>query len=376
MSAFTRALLPGLALAVTGCGLLGRLQVERVASGYEAPSQVAAYLTIEQRGEGVGGLTASQLTVLEDEQDVTAEAKVTLLDRALVAYHHTVLLVDLSKPDPALLEVMNEAARRLAQSRDVTVLGFDGSPEPFVIGAVEKGATGVQLAVPDEARDASRDLNGAVVTTLTRLSSALGGVARPIRRGSLLVITRGTDLAHRVPQDALIRELDRTEHQVFALVAGPDESSFHRELGRNGGARVDEELDIYGAADQLINRMEQKLEGEYLVSYCSPARAGTRLVRIEATVTDDTRDRRGDVEFEIDATGFGPGCDPTRPPTSLGVLQAAPPPNLPEPSPEPGAPPTTPPAPGPAPKLTPKPGTKPPDDGIVPPPNTPDYQSP
>ncbi len=367
MSAFTRALLPGLALAVTGCGLLGRLQVERVASGYEAPSQVAAYLTIQQRGEGVGGLTASQLKVLEDEQDVTEEARVTLLDKALVAYHHTVVLVDMSKPDQALLEVVREAARRLAQSRDVTVLGFDGGAEPFLIGAVERGAQG-ELTLPDTARDGSRDLNGAVVTTLGRLSSALDSVVRPVRRGSLLIITRGADLARRVPQSALARELDRTEHQVFALVAGPDPNDLSHELGLHGSARIDEELDLYGAADQLLNRMEQQLEGEYLISYCSPARAGTRLVRIEATALDDTRERRGEVEFEIDATGFGPGCDPTRPPTSLSVRSAAPL-SAPEPSQEPASPP-----PGGEPK--PKPSAAPPEGGIVPPPATPDYQSP
>jgi hypothetical protein len=53
----------------------------------------------------------------------------------------------------------------------------------------------------------------------------------------------------------------------------------------------------------------------YLVSYCSPARAGTRRLRLEVTfATTEGEEKSGSVEQEFDANGFGPGCDPKTPP--------------------------------------------------------------
>ncbi len=56
----------------------------------------------------------------------------------------------------------------------------------------------------------------------------------------------------------------------------------------------------------------EQRKGLYLVAYCSPARAGTREVRLEVT-TQDAQGKKsvGSYETKFDAAGFGPGCNPS-----------------------------------------------------------------
>jgi hypothetical protein len=50
----------------------------------------------------------------------------------------------------------------------------------------------------------------------------------------------------------------------------------------------------------------------YLLSYCSPARAGQRHVRIKVLSHDDEgKDVSGSLSTEFDASGFASGCDPS-----------------------------------------------------------------
>ncbi len=61
--------------------------------------------------------------------------------------------------------------------------------------------------------------------------------------------------------------------------------------------------------------MQSLHERHYLVFYCSPARAGKRRLRLDVTHTSTEGDtRKGSVTVDFDATGFGPGCDPSKPP--------------------------------------------------------------
>jgi len=57
-------------------------------------------------------------------------------------------------------------------------------------------------------------------------------------------------------------------------------------------------------------RVEAMSNRYYLLGYCSPARAGKHVVRIETTANG----KSGSLEYEFDAKGFGPNCDPNRPP--------------------------------------------------------------
>ena len=65
-------------------------------------------------------------------------------------------------------------------------------------------------------------------------------------------------------------------------------------------------------------------------SYCSPSRAGSHEVRIQAVLKNekDGSERVGNLRTAFDATGFAPGCDPNTPPSfdvTRGDLLAPPP---------------------------------------------------
>jgi hypothetical protein len=64
-------------------------------------------------------------------------------------------------------------------------------------------------------------------------------------------------------------------------------------------------------------RVAARTRSYYLLSYCSPARAGKHEVRIEAVFkgSQDGGDHKGSLRSDFDATGFLPGCDPNVPPT-------------------------------------------------------------
>ena len=58
----------------------------------------------------------------------------------------------------------------------------------------------------------------------------------------------------------------------------------------------------------------------YLLGYCSPARAGEH----EVTISTSVGGKSGSLTYPFDARGFGPNCDPTRPP-SFDIRRPRPP---------------------------------------------------
>lgn len=357
------------------CALFNRLDVESVATGQAPPSQVAAYVTVEQGGESIKGLTAANFLVFEDEQDVTQEARVTLIPKAKVAYHHSVVLVDVGSgaENVQMAGPLRELVTRLRQTRDVSVFGFDGAEDLVALGQYRTGTTdaaGLDKLERLAPRDPSRNLNGAILLGLEQLESRLMQAQRPVRRGSLLVITRGPDLARRVSEDQLLDKLSNTGHQTYSVVLGQHEGLRADDLGATDAVQTDTVSELPTAASRIARLMESRVEAEYVVSYCSPARAGKRLVRIETLLTLEDTEYRGSVDFEIDAAGFTAGCDSSRAPSFLSVVSAA--------NAAPPPPPPPPPAPGDS-QPTPDAGKaqpKPAPDGIVPPPSTPDYETP
>jgi hypothetical protein len=74
---------------------------------------------------------------------------------------------------------------------------------------------------------------------------------------------------------------------------------------------------IVKAFDEIGAKVDGRTKSFYLLSYCSPSRAGKHEVEIEAFVVD-AKGREGEsgkVASDFDATGFAPGCDPATPPS-------------------------------------------------------------
>jgi hypothetical protein len=105
---------------------------------------------------------------------------------------------------------------------------------------------------------------------------------------------------------------------VFAIGLGAEiQQPQLQQVGKSGTALAADKNTIVQAFDQVGAKVEARTKSYYLLSYCSPSRAGKHEVRIEAVSkdADGKGQRTGSLRSDFDATGFAPGCDPNTPPS-------------------------------------------------------------
>ena len=313
-------------LVAVGCGK-GGLRVEHVRSAYKKPSNVAVYFKVETSdGEPVGGLTADQFLIYEDGKVVSQyESKQTIVNPEAAASHYTLLLVDMSGSisesgnSEAVVEAATTFTERVEKFQKVGVYAFDGSADlhpiaPFTSSA--GGATaGVKRLQTFKAQDPSTNLNGAIIKGLEELDAALKKADNPMRFGTLVVFTDGTDRASRVPASDMRKAIQDSPYDVFAIGLGAEISEDQLDdVGKNGKAMATDRASVVEAFNTIAKKIEDLTRSYYLLSYCSPARAGEHEVRIEAVLKEGDRERKGSMDTRFDAAGFGTGCDPSQPP--------------------------------------------------------------
>jgi hypothetical protein len=313
--------------ALIGCG---GLQLQTIKATQQRPSNVAIYFKVQSRSsQPIGGLTADRFRIYEDSQLVSQyESKQTILNPEVAAAHYTLLLVDMSGSvtDSGSVSTLIEAAStftdRVEKQEKVGVYAFAGDPElypivPFTDQPASAKAGLGQLAT-FKPKDPSTNLNGAVVKALDQLDVSLGRAQQPLKFGTLVVFTDGTDRASRVPAGEMEQHVREKPFDVFAIgLGGEIKPSELEAIGKSGTAMAADGRSIVKAFDDIGSRVEARTRSYYLLSYCSPARAGVHRVRIEAVVKDaqGNGEQTGSVENDFDATGFGPGCDPNSPPS-------------------------------------------------------------
>ncbi len=346
-----------------GCQLLGGVNVEPVASTAHKPGQVSVYVSVTDGEQSIVDLQPDNFTIYEGENKLDPEqVQLRLLSRDLVAEHHTVVVVDVGGPieEPGarglLVQQLAPFIERLRLQQSVSVYGFDGESRlyPFgdfpkiVVGAEQNSSTQEQLKVITEhqQKDSSRNLNGAVVTALDQVHANLTRYDKPIRIGTIVVITRGPDLAGRISEAELSQRLDDTPHSVFALSIGKDEeatTTVAESIGKDGYqiATIFENLE--SSLAELATMVENDYNRYYLLSYCSPARAGARTLILEVNRFDSSGDeQQGEAEVEFTADGFSSDCDSSQVPRFPGSGSSAgnpPKPPAAAPSPAPAEPP-------------------------------------
>jgi Mg-chelatase subunit ChlD len=288
------------------------------------PSQVALYFSLMDAGNNpVPNLTADRFKIYEDGGLVSVyESKQTILNPEVAAVHYTLLLVDLSGSisQSGALEQLKPAvqsfADRVSKLQRVAVYGFDGSTQIFPVLGFSDGGEGVRAAADRlggaRTKDPSTNLNGAVIEGLKVLDKALNNAPTPLRFGTLVVFTDGTDRARRVNRPELDKALGEAQDRDISLyVIGVGKEIDRSELnniGRTGSFLSTDPLVLAKAFDEIAARVEAFTKSFYLLSYCSPARAQKHVLKVEASVGI----KSGNATHEFDATGFGPNCDPTR----------------------------------------------------------------
>jgi hypothetical protein len=310
-----------LALLLAACG--SNLKLTLIQGTARRPSNVAVYFTVDKdNGDPVPGLTAEQFKIFEDSQPVSVlESKQTILNPEVSASHYTMLLVDMSGSVsgsgdvPVIVQSAQAFAERLQQYQKIAVYTFDGSPDIHEISGFASGpgvgANAARLST-FKAADPSTNLNGAIISALKVLHRQMSSASTPLVFGTLVVFTDGSDRAGRVTRDQLHKELEKNELDVLVIGVGTeiDGDELHY-IGKNGAILTKDRTQIASAFDQAAARIEGFSKRFYLLGYCSPARAGTHVVRIETNAAGAS----GYLEYKFDARGFGPNCDPNQPPS-------------------------------------------------------------
>jgi hypothetical protein len=202
----------------------------------------------------------------------------------------------------------------------VSLYAFDGSAKVHFVADYARDAR----AEPDEQdtsmdrllafsrRDSSSSLYSAVLDGAEKLSASLAAEGRPIQKGTVVVIALNPDLAGRV-NDSKVRDfVASSAHHYLLMTVGTWTSgadvSF---IGKNGVAQAASVNTLASPFETLASAVDDDYFRNYLVSYCSPARAGTRELRLEVATTDAQGKKSiGRYDTEFDASGFGPGCNP------------------------------------------------------------------
>jgi hypothetical protein len=325
--------------ALTGCA---GLKLQMVDASVRRPSNVAVYFTVDTKsGEPVADLTPQDFKIYEDGRPVSLlESKQTILQPEVAAIHYTLLLIDMSGSVvdsgdmPALIQAASSFADRVGPYQKVAVYTFDGSPHiNQVVGFGSNVRGGINALATRRPKDPSTNLNGAVVEGINVLNRQMDAAPVPLRFGTLVVFTDGTDRAHRVKNEDVTRALDSAGFEVYVIGVGAEMDQKQLSyVGRSGTFASQNRADIQQGFDEIARRIESSSRRYYLLSYCSPSRAGQHEVEIEAVAKGTS----GRLKHPFNATGFGPNCDPNTRPAFDVRRPRAQPPNVASPAPASG----------------------------------------
>jgi hypothetical protein len=312
-------------LSALSAGCASSLKLTLLATAARPPSDVALLVDVaDARGRAVVGLAAKDFRLYEDGKLVSAEAAhATLADSELAAQHYTLLLIELSSGSVVADQV--GAIRTAAQAwlaevgahQRVAVYAFDGSKGLYEIVAFHDGppdagqARALDALRSLQVRDPATNLNGAVLLGLAELDRVVQASQAPLHFGSLVVLTDGSDRANRISQRQMLDAVEAAPHRVFSLGIGRDvDDSVLSRVGKSGYVRVEENAAAGAAFRELAALVVRASRRQYLLRYCSAARAGRRVLTVEA----EAEAGRGQTHFVFDATGFSASCDQSQPP--------------------------------------------------------------
>ncbi len=303
--------------SLTGCSLFNTVHVDAVGTSYQKPSNVAAYVAVSDGDRPITELSPESFAIYENEQRLSSDdTHQVLLPRELAAYHHTVLLVDVSGQSGSS-DVLARAAATFVETtrkkQPVSVFAYGGGsalrPSGEFGKSADAGAVDLRALSRASSEDSSRNLNGAVVSGLKELDARLAAQPKALKVGTLVVFMRGPDLAGRVPEAELNAALSQTEHAVLAVGIGERAGRTLANVGKSGTLSAPDDDSLGIVFEKAAQKAGDLLDKYYLIAYCSPARSGWRRLKIEAHFRNaDGNDLVGTFSDSFDATGFGPGC--------------------------------------------------------------------
>lgn len=314
-----------LAAAQLGCG---GMQLRLHNASVEPPSNVAMYFSVrDAESEPLGGLTAEQFNIYEDGALISQyESQQHILNPEVATVRYTLLLLDMSASVtesgqvPVIQAASSAFIDNVGEQEQIGVYAFDGRPElipisPFTEHAQQTAGRVARLG-STQAEDPSTNLYGAVIEAVRILDEARNASEVPLHFGTLVVFTDGTDRAHRATLGQALRALGATDISVYSIgLGGEVDPEVLEDIGRDGYFHAESDEAMVQVFQEVAEEIQRLAQAFYLLSYCSPSRAGMHSLRIELVRGED----RASTTYRFDATGFEPGCDPERPPTEFVV---------------------------------------------------------
>ena len=292
------------------------------------PARVTVSFKVDdENGNGVPELTTQNrnFNIYEDGVLVSEfEAKPVILPRPGRFSNYTVVLLDLSGSileSQSLPGVKTAATKFIATvvpdpaSADVQVgiWWFDGAAALHQLVPFTSSRTTLTTAIASldgsMSNDNSTNLNGALVAGIdSAFARASADKARNVTSiGSVVLFTDGTDQAARVTENTVRTKIEnsRTLVNLYTIGLGKEvNGSVLAAYGINGYFQANDPArlaDKFGEAAQLV---KNNANSYYQLQYCSPKRAGTHELRIEAV-----RDKAsGSLRTTFSAEGFTGGC--------------------------------------------------------------------
>ncbi len=320
-----------LGLSTLACG--SSLTVSRINSAEAKPNNVWVFFTVEEDEEPVAGLTAEDFAIYEDDALVSPfESQQVIQNPEVAAVMYTHLLLGMSGSitesgeSDAVVDAAHQFSERVGKTQKVGVSAFDGSEDIIPVvrfteakGSVDGGLDGLRSFTP---KDPSTNLHGAVIQGMQTLRKELDKDKRPLKFGTLVVFTDGTDRAHRVTSEEMLEALgseDYADFEIYVIGVGAEiEEASLQQIGRDGTELATDDAKVEEAFTRVADRIDAHAKRFYLLSYCTPSRSGTHTVRIEAQAKneDGKRAGKGSLEYQFEAEKFGPPptCDPQRAP--------------------------------------------------------------
>jgi hypothetical protein len=286
------------------------------------PGRVLAVLSVTDHGKAPEELGPENFEVREGGVALDA-AQIQLSVQSLgeLRGHEAVVLVDGSRAfandeRAPLGRALAQLVDRLRFHQTVTLLAFDGSAELRFIARYAQSSLapplgkdpGIERLLAYRPRDTSSSLYSAIVRGSKVLDERLTRAGNVSPLGSLLVVARGPDLAGRADEAAARAAL--AGRRSFLLKVGTWSKDTSLDWVGDDGTRAAASLGTLGApVEELAREVDEVFLRDYVVSYCSPARAGKRAFEVVVKVPDETgRERDARARAEFDATGFDASC--------------------------------------------------------------------
>ena len=305
-----------IAVIFTGCV---RLKLALKDASVQQPSNVALYFAVEDRHQNpVSGLKAKDFKIFEDGKLISIyESKQTILNPKVATIRYTLLLLDMSGSVvdsgqvPVIQQAVVEFIQGLGEDEQIAIYAFDGREEIQPIAKFGTSETAASQRAAKlgrwNAEDPSTNLNGAVVKAVEVLEEAKASSDVPLRFGTLVVFTDGTDRAHRATAKEAERAMRENNIDSYVIgIGGEVDEKEMRRLFTSGVLHFTDKERVVSAFKEMGQKLKATGTKYYLLSYCSPARAGRHKLTVETQKGED----KGKLNYMFDAEGFAPGCDP------------------------------------------------------------------